>query len=203
MKFPVFLTAIILFSILQTKGYSQDLLITSGNISRNIKAGHYLEVMIRGKDVPGSPDKCPHSSVKGQLLSSINGVLRMVVKSEHAPLIQADSITGGVHSYYDVAGPVIEVDENAILGVRKLSRKKGRDTTFGENVGYTLILLSMGHLISIPFVENGDSKDTLLGVGLAEFGAGLIIALSSNRKILYTSSSCPGQDPSDRIWEIR
>ncbi len=201
------LTFIILFGFILSNISSikaQDLVLTSGSKSKTIKAGTFIELYLSPPNLEPCR-KCPLNGIRGQLVSSIDGKLTLKVYHAIEPITEENSNIGNVTKNYkkkDVPTQIFSREN--ILSITVKGKKKIKKYTPPQSVGMVLILFGFGHLISAPIVsiEDNDTANTLIGVGLTEMALGIALETTFKQKTYFTSEACPNKKTGNKLWVI-
>jgi hypothetical protein len=195
------LTATLFF---HTSIQAQDLILTHGNNTKEIKANTFIHILIPPE--AQNPDSdCDGRYITGQFISQSRDSIQLRLVSIEEVVTPADhgqTLTSTTYRDWPKA-PIQAYAKSAILRIDKAGRKKARENTTGEIIGYSLILLGTAHLISSPFIEAGElTHIETAGLGLGEILLGLVIAGFSDQKTFITSSFCPGMRHDVPVWSI-
>ena len=198
----IYLSGFIIYFCSSTS--AQDIQLMSGDHTRKIKAGSFIEINLVSPDQEPCK-KCPVKGVRGQLVSFTNGVVNLKLHQTQDPLMDEKNITGNIiKSYKKAYRPIMSYRTEDILSVKKKGMHKIKKYNAGQSVGMALTVIGFGHLISAPFVSDADTHaaNTLIGVGVTEMVTGIILGRAFHQKIYYTSEACPQKKPGQKLWVI-
>lgn len=201
-KKTVFIVTIILY--LASAIEAQDIQLTSGNKSKTIKAGTFIEVALSGN----GQEPCANctNSVRGELISYVDGNLKLKGTQVREPLMDGETNVGYLVKYYKKKNtiPTLSATREEILSIVVKGKKKMKKRTTGSSIGMILTMFGAAHLVAAPVSElsENNSGSLLLGLGLAEMISGLVIGGMFPQKVYITSEACPQKKPDEKIWVL-
>lgn len=183
---------------------AQDIKLTSGNKTKMIKSGTFIEISLAA---PGQEPclKCPVNGVRGRLVSAGDGKINLAVSQSREPLMEEKTNVGYlIKNYKKKAIPTLSFPLTDVLSITKKGKNKIKKYTPVQSVGMVLTVIGFGNLVSAPYVSHSDTKtaNTLIGVGLTEMVTGIILGRAFRQKTFYTSESCPQKKPGKKLWVL-
>jgi hypothetical protein len=181
---------------------AQDLHLISGNKTKTIKAGTYIEV-----ELVASPEacvKCPRTAI-GQLISYTNGQVNLRTSGVMEPLVGDESGCGEMIKRYKKSNmPVLSFSKQDILSIKIKGKNKIQKTTTGKVLGEVLVFMGLTNMISSPLarIEDHEAGNLLLKLGAAEFLAGVIMTEVFDQRVFYMSQNSRQKGNGNKIWDL-
>ena len=199
-----FLLVVAISFLFTTAGNTQDLILQSGNKTKTIKANTFIRLSLPVKEETPCV-KCATKRVTGLLLASTDDQIEILAREVNDPIIRGDTVFGQEIKYYRQRSlsPRLLIPKTEVLSVLKSGNKKINKSNVAEKLGVTLAIFGAGTLSAAPWVDEADSANKLIWVGLAEMVAGIAISKIFENKVFYTNANCPGRNVGERVWEIR
>lgn len=183
---------------------AQDIKLQNGNQLKTVKAGTFIDLTMTYPGMEPCNGRC--NGARGQLISYVDGVVKLKVHQSIEPLMDKNKKVGNLSKAYSNSDyPVISIPKDDILSITKKGNKRIKKFTPMQSVGMTLTLLGAANLVSgIEVRDYGkDASNTLLGVGITELVFGIILVSSFDQKTYITSLNCPLKRNNGKIWVLK
>lgn len=184
----------------------QDLLLVSGNKTKTIEAGTFIEIELPAKNTEPC-EKCSSSGMIGQFVGYENGQVKVKVKTMHEPLSEENLIVGYTSKKYTKkeTAPVMSIPKEVIMSITPKGKKKLKNSTTAQVIGNIFLFFGTGHLSAAAISELNDdnSGGLLLKLGLAEIVVGTALGSIFRQKPYITSEKCPQLKENSKVWVIQ
>lgn len=184
---------------------AQDLQIKSGNKTKTIKAGTFIEVVL-----PTPHDeacaKCKYNRMAGEFLSYAEDKVQLRIAELSETIVSENTNIGyqqKIYPHHDKA-PVLTIPKDIILSIEMKGKKKLRDYKAGNVVGQIFAATGTALLLGAGVNELSEGKqDNLLWVtGGSGVVTGIILLTIFRQKLYITSERCPEAVAGRPLWEI-
>src|SRR5688572_6875415 len=193
---------IILLNVLAFTAHSQDLHLVSGKKSKKIPAGTFIQLTM-AVDSLSADFLCKFPMGTGRFEGYENDKLKIAITEAVQPIIFKRNYEGTQTFSYSTPQTVLIYKEK-IQSIKIVGKRKIKEHTTGQSLGYLLIVLGLGHISTSPIAgfDEEENGDLLLKIGLSEFIAGIAMAIIFDQKTYYLSPACEGS--SDKlVWSIQ
>jgi hypothetical protein len=185
---------------------AQDLQIESGNKTKTIKAGTFIEVVLpTPNDEPCA--KCKYNRMAGEFLSYADDKVQLRIAELSETIVSEKTNIGyqqKIYTHRDKS-PVLTIPKDIILSIELKGKKKLRDNKVGFVVGQVLTTTGVALLAGAGLNELSEgNQDNLLWVtGGTGFITGILFLSFFPQKVYITNESCPEAVAGRPIWEIK
>jgi hypothetical protein len=196
------LISLVFMIFISTFSFGQDMVLRNGNRHKTFKTGSFVRIVLPSRDIEPC-DACEGNYVIGKIVSYRNDTLTLdAIQSGHM-IVEGGKQTAFSDTRYTFKEGENRVDipESEILSVAHQGKKKYKETSTGQGIGYVALILGIGHLAAIPFADT--NRDVLAVLGLSELALGITLATSFDYKEYFTSIDCPTASSSPEIiWKL-
>ncbi|MEO6132138.1 MAG: hypothetical protein ABIQ02_09840 [Saprospiraceae bacterium] len=197
------ITGILICSLYELSG--QDVHLVSGNKTKTIKAGTFIDVRLPIPDQEPCAE-CPTKSVTGKLISNQDGKLNILVHTASENIAEGSRSIGYSYKKYMRKGsePNLYIPVDSVLSITFKGAKHIRSRTVMESIGIALTAFGVGTGFSylVEEVAGENSNASYAYLGLTEIIVGIAMGRSFPQKTYITSESCPQKHPAKKIWKF-
>ena len=183
---------------------AQDIQMTSGNKTKTINAGTFIEVEL-ATPYQQPCKECPLYMVAGKLVSYDDGKLNLLIQRSREPIVEEKKQTGVlIKKFKQEDMHVLSVPREEVLSITQRGKKKFKESTAGQAIGRLIFVLGLANMISSPVaaVEDGETGKLLLSLGAIEVLTGMVVNAVFDQKTYFTSENSSLKDRRNKIWVI-
>lgn len=205
MRLRIFIPLMIIIFDFSSYSIAQDLQIKSGNKTKTIKAGTFIEIVL---PTPNDEDcaKCKYNRMAGEFLSYADDKVQLRIAELSETIVSESTNIGYQQKIYTQKdkSPVLTIPKDIILSIELKGKKKLREYSVGHVVGQVLTTTGVALLMGAGVNELSEGKqDNLLWVtGGSGALTGIILLTIFRQKLYITSERCPEAIAGRPLWEI-